>query len=48
MGLMHAAGESCGLPHHIRTAEEIAMVLNTTNELVTELADPLLVAVATG
>ena len=47
MGLMHAAGESCGLPHHISTAEEIAIVLNTTENLLTELADPLLVTVAT-
>ena len=47
VGLMHTRGESCGLPHRITGAKEIAMVLNTTHELLTELANPLLVTAVT-
>lgn len=46
-GLVHVAGEACGLPHHISTAKEIATVLNTTQLLFAKLGDPRIVTVAT-
>lgn len=46
-GLVHYAGESSGLPHHISSAGEIVTVVNTVQQLLAKLSPPQLITVAT-